>query len=1086
MIGQSRTNLAVSVAALLLLGAGGLSAQGGCVTGEPNNAFTNTAFAAQAGTFTATFDATPSIAGIHAVIGLSHGAQTAYTGFANSLQLESTIEARNGGSYDAASSIPIAAGVTYHFELVVNVPAHTYSIYVTPNGGAQLTVGTNYAFRTEQAKVASLDHWGVRVNTSPGGTMTVCNFAIVSTPPTSDFSLTATPATQTVTAGSSTTYTVSVAAQNGFTGAVTLAASGLPSGTTASFSPASVSGSGSSTLTIATGSSTPAATSTLTITGTSGSLSHSATVSLTVNAAAQANFSLAAAPATQTVTAGSSTTYTVSVTAQNGFTGAVMLSASGLPSGATASFSPASVSGSGSSTLTIATGSSTATGTSTLTITGTSGSLSHSATVSLAVTGGGGSCLSGIPNWATGVTYAVGALVIYDGVEYKCILAHTSEPGWQPPSVPALWQPVSNPCADFSLTATPASQTTPAGYSTSYTVTVTAVSGFTGSVALSASGLPSGATASFSPASITTSGTATLTITTASTTPVGSSTVTITGTSGSLTHSAAVTLATTPPKPDFANSVTPASETVIAGRSGSYTVTITAEDGFTGSISLSASGLPSGATATFTPASVSGSGSSVLTISTSGSTPDGTYALTVTGTSGSLTHTASVELQVSPVPTGYARLGYFPQWGIYGRGYYVNDLISTGAINKLTHVIYAFENIDPTNLTCLSGVVQSIGSDPEGVDQGTGAGDAYADYGDPFASNTVGGQPDSYNDPIVGNFYELKKLKAAYPNVQILVSLGGWTYSKFFSDVAATDASRKKFVSSCIDIYMKGNIPVYSGFGGAGTAAGIFDGFDIDWEWPGGDFGHPGNHFNTTADKENLVLLLKEFRTELDALGTGHHPLTAFTPADPVKLAAGWDLTQLPGILDYFDVQGYDFHGAGSDNSWEPNITGNSAQLYQPPSDPHPNDFTVDGAIQMYLKAGVDSKQVNMGLPFYGHGWQGVAANADNGDWSTANGAACGQFGCDINDANTWNTDGPPPQITLAAAVPGCTQHYDPVAVATWCFTGNGGQFWSYDDPVALAAKMGYVKNFNLGGIFIWDMSGDNGPLMTAIDTGLK
>jgi chitinase len=704
--------------------------------------------------------------------------------------------------------------------------------------------------------------------------------------------------------------------------------------------------------------------------------------------------------------------------------------------------------------------------------------------------GGGGSCGSGIPNWAPSVTYAAGALVMYNAVEYKCILAHTSEVGWEPPNVPALWQSVSNPCADFSLTATPSTQTAPAGYSTTYTVTVTALSGFTGTVALEASGLPSGATATFSPASVTTSGTAALTITTASSTPVGSSTVAITGTgtatSGSLTHSATVTLVTNPPKPDFVNSVTPASETVIAGRSGSYTVTITAEDGFTGSISLSASGLPSGATATFNPASVSGSGASVLTISTSGSTPDGTYALTVIGTSGSLTHTAGADLQVSPIPTGFSRLGYFPQWGIYGRGYYVNDLITTGAINKLTHVIYAFENIDPTNLTCLSGVVQSIGSDPEGVDQGTGAGDAYADYGDPFASNTVGGQPDTYNEPIVGNFNQLKKLKAAYPNVQILVSLGGWTYSKFFSDVAATDASRKKFVSSCIDVYMNGNIPVYGGFGGPGTGAGIFDGFDIDWEWPGGNFGHPGNHYNTAADKENLVLLLQEFRTELDALGTGHHPLTAFAPADPVKLAAGWDLTQLASILDYFDVQGYDFHGAGSDNSWEPDITGNSSQLYQPPSDPHPNDFTVDGAIQMYLKAGVDSRLVNMGLPFYGHGWQGVAANADNGDWSTANGAACGQFGCDINDANTWNTDGPPPQITLAAAVPGCTQYYDPVAVATSCFTGNGGQFWSYDDPVSLTAKMGYVKNFNLGGIFIWDMSGDNGPLMTAIDTGLK
>ena len=200
---------------------------------------------------------------------------------------------------------------------------------------------------------------------------------------TPDFSISASPSSQTVTPGNSTTYTVTVGALNGFTGTVTLSASGLPTGATASFSPATLSGSGTSTLTVTTASTTAAGTSTLTITGTSGSLTHSTTTTLVVSAAP--DFSISTSPSSQTVTPGNSTTYTVTVGALNGFTGTVTLSASGLPTGATASFSPATLSGSGTSTLTVTTASTTAAGTSTLTITGTSGSLTHSTTTTLVV-----------------------------------------------------------------------------------------------------------------------------------------------------------------------------------------------------------------------------------------------------------------------------------------------------------------------------------------------------------------------------------------------------------------------------------------------------------------------------------------------------------------------------------------------------------------------------------------------------------------------------------------------------------------------------------------------------------------------------
>jgi hypothetical protein len=174
---------------------------------------------------------------------------------------------------------------------------------------------------------------------------------------------------------------------SGFTGTVSLSVSGLPSGATGAFNPTSVAGSGSSTLSVSTSSTTPAGTYTLTITGTSGSLTHSAIVTLVVNAAVTGDFSIAATPSSQTVTEGgtSSTTYTTTVTAVNGFSGAVSFSVNGLPSGVTGSFNPTSVAGSGKSTLSVSASSQGKVGTYTLTINGTSGSLMHSTTVTLVV-----------------------------------------------------------------------------------------------------------------------------------------------------------------------------------------------------------------------------------------------------------------------------------------------------------------------------------------------------------------------------------------------------------------------------------------------------------------------------------------------------------------------------------------------------------------------------------------------------------------------------------------------------------------------------------------------------------------------------
>jgi len=146
----------------------------------------NRPFSDQTGAFTVQFDATPSAAPIDSVMALSSGPQTTFGGFACLARFnpDGNIDARNGGIYTAAGVIPYAANVKYSFRFVVDIPSHLYSVYVTPAGGVEQTVGADFAFRSEQSAVTDLNNWGVMVG-SPTGTNTVCNFTGVAPPTTS-------------------------------------------------------------------------------------------------------------------------------------------------------------------------------------------------------------------------------------------------------------------------------------------------------------------------------------------------------------------------------------------------------------------------------------------------------------------------------------------------------------------------------------------------------------------------------------------------------------------------------------------------------------------------------------------------------------------------------------------------------------------------------------------------------------------------------------------------------------------------------------------------------------------------------------
>ncbi|MCA2219397.1 glycoside hydrolase family 18 protein [Jidongwangia harbinensis] len=374
----------------------------------------------------------------------------------------------------------------------------------------------------------------------------------------------------------------------------------------------------------------------------------------------------------------------------------------------------------------------------------------------------------------------------------------------------------------------------------------------------------------------------------------------------------------------------------------------------------------------------------------------------------------------------YVKVGYFAQWGIYGRQFPVAKLETSGAAARLTHINYAFGDVTA------AGVCASA--------------DPLADWGTAFpAASSVDGVADVPGQPLSGNLNQLAELKRKHPGLKVLISLGGWTLSKWFSDAAATPQSRAKLVRSCVDLWIKGNLPGLA----PGVAAGIFDGVDLDWEWPGSE-GNPGNVIRP-EDKQNFTALLAEFRRQLDRQGR-HYQLTAFLPAAPIKIDAGFEVREIFRYLDFATVQGYDFHG-----TWEGRANQQSA-LRVPAGAPDDPDFSVDSTIDAWVDRGAPRRELVLGIPYYGQGWTGVTG----GLFGTATGPAPGTFAAGTED---WKK-----LKTLPAQ--GFTVHRDWRAGHTYLYDGT--TFWTYDDPAQILQKTAYIRARGLGGAMMWSLDGDD------------
>jgi len=495
---------------------------------------------------------------------------------------------------------------------------------------------------------------------------------------------------------------INIQPSNGFEGSVNLAVAGLPSGVTASFSPnPTVS---QSVLTLTAARTAPLATKAVTITGTSGKQTSSAPLTVSVIGP---SFSLYVTNPALTLGQGSSSSESIYINGANGFNSNTSLSISGLPTGVSAAFSPNPVTSNGSTLLTLQAAATAPAGTSSLTITATAGTKSVTATIALTIVPPSFS-ISSFGGFSVGVggnsTYNYVYISSDSNLAGNVQLAISGLPA----GVSASFSP--NPAAigtNSNLTFEATSSAIPGTYSvtisgvsgtlkasTITTLTVTSPSfalstfgdvsvgqgtsatssvfiqsqnNFAGNVKLSVSGLPSGVTVSFSPNPVTNSNyyNVVMTTTAGSTVASGRYIATVTGTSGSLTASSQFGVVISPPSFTIQAGYNAAS--VVPGSSTTIPVSIRAQNGFTGSVTLAATGLPSGVTASFSPNPVS-SGNSTLTLVASSTAPAGDYSFTVTGRSGSASASTTAVVDIAaPGASGFTLDGPYSDVSL-GRG----------------------------------------------------------------------------------------------------------------------------------------------------------------------------------------------------------------------------------------------------------------------------------------------------------------------------------------------------------------------------------------------------------------------------------
>ncbi len=365
-------------------------------------------------------------------------------------------------------------------------------------------------------------------------------------------------------------------------------------------------------------------------------------------------------------------------------------------------------------------------------------------------------------------------------------------------------------------------------------------------------------------------------------------------------------------------------------------------------------------------------------------------------------------------------VAYYTSWSIYARDYHVMDIPA----DKLTHINYAFANISGGEIA----------------------------LGDPYADIDRFYEGDSWDaDSLRGNFHQLQILKEAYPHLRTMISVGGWTWSVNFSDIALTEESRSIFAQSCVEF-----IDEYG-----------FDGIDLDWEYPV-EGGGPGM-VHRPEDRENYTLLCAAIRERLDSLSdlTGREYLLSIAAPASVLKTENFQLPELAEILDFINVMAYDYHGPFGGEA--DGVTNFNAALYMDSRsttpEPYRTYFNVAATVDSFVGAGFPREKLNVGLAFYGRGYAGATAGLDGLFSGFAGAASPGTWEAGVFDYTDLDEN--------YIGVDGFTRYWSEEAKVPWLYNPDSDVFISYDDTMSIGYKARFIQDMGLGGAMCWELSGD-------------